>query len=118
MPWPCCATYATGTNHHQSCLPDDDDDDRNDDDDDDDDLLSLSISLPSSFACFNFLSIALLIFCNRYNDDDDDLDGDGDDNDEDEDLLQRFKDNDDDGNGTGKLGCLRMSIKRWIQTWS
>ena len=46
-----------------------------DDDDDDyedvvDDLLSLSISRPSSFACFNFLSIALLIFCNKENDDD------------------------------------------------
>ena len=64
------------------CLHDNDDDDREEDkdyqdededdqvDDDhhkdeyDDDLLSLSMSLPSSFACFNFLSIALLIFCN------------------------------------------------------
>ena len=64
------------------CLHDNDDDDREEDkdyqdededdqvDDDDhhkdeydDDLLSLSMSLPSSFACFNFLSIALLIFC-------------------------------------------------------
>ena len=43
---------------------DEDEDDDHHQDEYDDDLLSLSMSLPSSFACFNFLSIALLIFCN------------------------------------------------------
>ena len=37
------------------------------------DLPSLSVSLPSSFACFSFLSIALLIFCDHHGDDGEDL---------------------------------------------
>ena len=37
------------------------------------DLPSVSMSLPSSFACFSFLSIALLIFCDHHGDDGEDL---------------------------------------------